>query len=575
MTGLQKAVRTWQCHVLGVIALAIAVFLPVTATAGERRASMVLDANTGKILHSHAIDEPRFPASLTKMMTLYIAFEMIEQGRLSPSTRIKISPQAASAAPSKLGLEPGEDIALEDAIRIIITKSANDISVAVAERIAGTEAQFAALMTQKARHLGMTATTFRNANGLPDSGQVTTARDMVTLALRLNDDFPRFYKYFSTRSFAYNGSVYRNHNTMLGWYQGMDGLKTGYTSASGFNLVASVRRDGKHVIGAVFGGSSAGARNAYMRAILDRAIAQASTTVTRKPIVVARQGKAMVAAVARRPEPAAPALVEPVKAAAPPLLPHERARMANSSAAKTTPRMAEAAMPPPVIRVAENDTPRSEPTPPSSPPVEIARVRVRPVVIAPRPLPPAQPAVRMDDRQISQDEPIARQVPLRPSILPSESAPVASAPPQAVAAVPSPMPSGPVRGNPPSSLQAQAERLQRQDAMAPAQRASLGFATAAASPPTFAPPPAAVANGGFMVQIGAFSTEGEAQRQLQTVQAKSGSLLSSARPMTQPVQAGNKQLYRARFAGLDSSRATNVCTELRRQQIDCLVLRGN
>jgi D-alanyl-D-alanine carboxypeptidase len=577
MTGFRKAVMIWQRQVLSVIAFISFLLLPATAMASERRASMVLDANSGKILHAQAIDEPRYPASLTKLMTLYIVFEMMEQGRLSPSTRIRISPHAASVAPSKLGLDPGEEIALEDAIRIIVTKSANDIAVAVAERIAGTEPQFAALMTQKARHLGMSATTFRNANGLPDPKQVTTARDMITLALHLNDDFPRFYKYFSTRRFTYAGSTYRNHNTMLGWYQGMDGLKTGYTSASGFNLVASVRRGGKHVVGVVFGGSSAGARNAYMRAILDRALAHASTTVTRKPMMIAHQRQpAVVAAAASSRE--APPLVEPVRSATPPLLPHQRLRMANAGASRQASRIGDVPRLP-VVRVADNGIPRAEPAIPSSPPIEIARVRIRPVVIAPRqprqaPMPREAPAPRMYDQQAPQEEAAVRPAwPPAPSR--AEEAPV-DAPPRPLAATPAAMtvPSGPIRGNPPSSLQAQAERLQRQEAMAMQPRASLGFATAAATrpPAPMAPPTAA---GGFVVQIGAFLTENEAQRQLQAVQARSGGLLSQAQPFTQPVRSGDRQLYRARFAGFDSSRAASVCTELRRQHVDCLVLRGN
>jgi D-alanyl-D-alanine carboxypeptidase len=199
----------------------------------KKSAVLVIDGNTGRVLHQSAADEPRHPASLAKMMTIYLAFELIEQGRLGYQTKIKFSANAAAAAPSKLDLEEGEEIALIDAIKVLITKSANDVAIAVAEHIAGSEEKFARLMTRKAHQLGMSATTFRNASGLPDDAQVTTARDMVTLALRLQDDFPKHYPLFATRTASYKNEEFRNHNTLLFHYEGTDGLKTGYTRASG------------------------------------------------------------------------------------------------------------------------------------------------------------------------------------------------------------------------------------------------------------------------------------------------------------------------------------------------------
>ncbi len=255
----------------------------VPAQAAGKSAVLVIDANTGRVLYQSAADEPRHPASLTKMMTIYIAFELIEQGRLSYQTKIKFSANAAAQAPSKLDVAEGEEITLLDAIKILVTKSANDVAVALAEHIAGSEARFARLMTQKARQLGMTATVFRNASGLPDDQQVTTARDMVTLALRLQDDFPRLYALFATRTTTYKDETFRNHNTLLFHYRGTDGLKTGYTRASGFNLVASVRRGKKHVIGAIFGGASASSRNTAMRTFLNMGLVKASSEKTRPP----------------------------------------------------------------------------------------------------------------------------------------------------------------------------------------------------------------------------------------------------------------------------------------------------
>jgi D-alanyl-D-alanine carboxypeptidase len=248
-----------------------------------RHAAMILDANTGAVLHNDNADERRHPASLTKMMTLYLTFEIIEQGRMSMSSKVTISQEAASVAPSKLDLDPGEEITVREAIFALITKSANDVAVALAEKIGGSERNFVRLMNAKARELGMTRTNFENASGLPDGDQVTSARDMITLGLHLQDDYPQYYGMFATRSFSFRGRSYRNHNTLMNNFGGIDGIKTGYTRDSGFNLVTSVRRNGRHLVGAVFGGGSAAARNGEMRVLLTRAFNRASRVKTRKP----------------------------------------------------------------------------------------------------------------------------------------------------------------------------------------------------------------------------------------------------------------------------------------------------
>jgi D-alanyl-D-alanine carboxypeptidase len=275
------------------VAAALALTLTIAATrpvdaADPRAASMVIDANTGAVLHNKGGDELVYPASLTKMMTLYMTFELIELGRLDYDSKIKMTQEGADAAPSKLDLDAGDELTVVDAIKALVTKSANDVAIALAMHIGGTETNFARLMTRKARDLGMQNTTFRNASGLPDPGQKTTARDMITLGLRLQDDFPRHYRLFSTRTFSFRGKTYRNHNSLLTRYQGTDGIKTGYTRASGFNLVSSVRRDGKHVVAAVFGGDTARERNAKMQSLLTSALAKASRQATRKPALVAR-----------------------------------------------------------------------------------------------------------------------------------------------------------------------------------------------------------------------------------------------------------------------------------------------
>ena len=220
--------------------------LAAPAEAAARHAVLVLDANTGRPLYQKSADAPRHPASLTKLMTLYLLFELIEQGRLTLASKISFSANAVAVQPSKLGVEAGTEITVIDAIKALIVKSANDVAIAVAEHIAGSEEQFAALMTRKAHELGMKATEFRNASGLPDRDQVTTARDMMTLALRLYDQFPEYYPLFATRTFTWGDDTYRNHNRLLFRYKGLDGMKTGYIRASGFNLVASARRGKKY-----------------------------------------------------------------------------------------------------------------------------------------------------------------------------------------------------------------------------------------------------------------------------------------------------------------------------------------
>lgn len=263
-------------------ALLIGVAGNAVAAHAAKSASIVVDANTGKVLQSSSSEDLRYPASLTKMMTLYLIFEQIEDGALSYGTDIVASARAAAKPASKLGLKPGQRISVRTAISALIVKSANDVATAVAEHIGGSEAGFAKLMTAKARELGMPRTVFRNASGLPDSKQVTTAREMVTLALRLQDHFPNHYHNFKMTDFSYAGKRYRTHNAIVRSFPGADGLKTGYIRASGFNIVSSVRRGRKHVIAAVFGGKTASQRNRRARLLLTRALAKAATTRTRK-----------------------------------------------------------------------------------------------------------------------------------------------------------------------------------------------------------------------------------------------------------------------------------------------------
>jgi len=255
-----------------IIAIAIAV-ISASPEAQAKYASIIIDADTGEVLHEVNADSLNYPASLTKMMTLYLVFEAIDNGQLTLDQRLPVSAHAANRAPTKLGLQPGESVAVRDIILGLVTKSANDAAAVAAEGLAGSENAFAERMTQKARRLGMKNTFFHNASGLPDPMQKTTARDLATLARALYRDFPDHYHYFATREFVYHGAVHANHNHLMNSFQGMDGIKTGYINASGFNLAASAKRDNRRLIGVVMGGESARTRDAHMAQLLNQAFA--------------------------------------------------------------------------------------------------------------------------------------------------------------------------------------------------------------------------------------------------------------------------------------------------------------
>lgn len=241
------------------------------ADAKAKFSALAVDARTGDILFANDADGLRHPASLTKVMTLYILFQELKAGRLTLDSRLTVSRYASARPPTKLGVKPGDTVRVEDAIKALVTLSANDMAVAVGETISGSEAAFAKRMTATARSLGMSRTTFLNASGLPDPGQITTARDMATLGLRVQRDFPQYYPYFRITSFQYGKRTIRSHNRLLGRFEGTDGIKTGYIRASGFNLTTSAKRGDKRIIGVVMGGRTGRARDNYMIAMLDKA----------------------------------------------------------------------------------------------------------------------------------------------------------------------------------------------------------------------------------------------------------------------------------------------------------------
>ena len=525
---------------------------PAKKAPPPKQSAMIIDGNTGAVLHDDAADELRFPASLTKVMTLYMVFSEIEQGRLSFSSRITASARAAAAPPSKLDLKPGDTISVADAVKALVVRSANDVAVAVAEHIGGSEPAFARAMTQRARQIGMSSTVFHNASGLPEPRQITTARDMLTLALRIQDDFPKHYHYFSTSTFSFGDKTWRSHNTLMRSFPGMDGMKTGYIRASGFNLVSSVRTGNKHIVGVVFGGQTAAARNAHMQGLLFRALERASTQRTRKA------SQPLIARKRPAPQPAAPQQVE----------------MAWATESRPAPPPARATPPP--VKAAAKAPPKQPPPPPARAPRpqadQIAQVleqgdahdqspdgyhgapefdlfalreamsETTVTAHAERPAPPpvAHAAASPNARDIAGL--------IRNSLVEGAPQPRRAQPQQVAQDV----------ARPPSTLDSQARQLGMEVAALPNQQ------FAARGP----------AAGGFDVQIGAYVSAEEAQRRIEQVRGRTGNLLSGYGGATIPVQTADQQIFRARFVNFDERSATSTCLELRRMAIDCLVMRA-
>jgi len=251
----------------------VSAFAIAPAAHAEKYAAIVIDADTGEVLHARNEDDPRYPASLTKVMTLYLLFDAIESGEVTLTDRMTVSRTAAAQPPSNLRLRAGDRMRVEDAIYALVTKSANDVAVVVAEYLAGSERAFAQRMTDKARELGLMNTTFRNASGLPDTAQISTARDMAILADALMDNHANYYHYFQNQHFSWGGTTYRNHNELVRSLEGVDGIKTGYTRASGFNLMTSAIRDDRRVIAIMLGGATARSRNAHVEELVEAAFA--------------------------------------------------------------------------------------------------------------------------------------------------------------------------------------------------------------------------------------------------------------------------------------------------------------
>ncbi|SFI24833.1 D-alanyl-D-alanine carboxypeptidase family protein [Nitrosomonas sp. Nm34] len=285
------------------LAVLLLLFLVSQVQANPRHASIVIDVDTAQVLHESHADASRYPASLTKMMTLYMLFEAVEKRKMSLDTSMRVSTHAASMPPTNIRLRSGDVLSVRDAIPALIVRSANDVAAVVAEALGGTEANFGRMMTDKARKLGMHSTIFRNASGLPHSEQRTTARDMAILSTRLMKDFPQYYHYFSTQSFRYKGITYHSHNRMVRNIPGVDGLKTGFIRASGFNVATSAKRGNRRVIGVVMGGQSATSRDQHMAQLLDRSFTQSVMAKSARNVSNMVDARSVVAMRASMPTP--------------------------------------------------------------------------------------------------------------------------------------------------------------------------------------------------------------------------------------------------------------------------------
>jgi D-alanyl-D-alanine carboxypeptidase len=547
-------------------------------------ASIIVDGNSGATLSANNPDAIRRPASLTKIMTLYLLFERLDAGKMKLDTEMEVSEHASEQAPTKLGLRPGQTIRVEDAIKGLVTRSANDAAVVIAEAIAGDEGDFAKQMTRKARSLGMTRTVYRNASGLPDDDQVTTARDQSTLGRAIQDRFPRYYRYFSTVAFNYRGHSIRNHNRLLGNVEGVDGIKTGYTRASGFNLVTSMRRGNRHLVGVVMGGRSGGSRDATMRNLLAENLEKAATKRTvaaitersgsdanadvaeaeaqsRSTQTVQTQGAVQVASASSE-----PATAPPVRSAARSIFAAATAAVPPQAKAEPAPLTNGVIQTQPIAAIPGSSEPMK--------PVKVKTVQVKagqmqlasagsqqPATPMTSAIPPARPDVpetssaivaRAETNKIEtrKTEVAATELPRQPAnhgtgngllgVLPASSVPPSSTSQAMSYADPTPRP------------QPQPLAVQQNGAIKPV-----------------------AAHTGWIVQVGALETESEARQRIEAARNQARGLLAKADPFTEPVVAkGDRKLFRARFAGLDRDQAEAVCRTLKRSDISCIAVRN-
>ena len=526
---------------MGVVtSLAIAMTTPADAARRKARfasggyappyASIVVDSKTGKILQGDSVDEPRIPASITKVMSLYLLFEQLERGRMQLDTPLTVSEYAASQPPTKLGLRPGSTIEVEDAIRAMVTLSANDVSVVVAENIAGSEDAFAQMMTRKAREIGMNSSAFYNPHGLPHSPpNITTARDLSVLGRAIQDRFPKYFAYFQTRSFKYGHRTIRGHNRLLGKVEGVDGIKTGYTRLSGFNLLTSVNTDSRSIVAVVLGGRSGASRDQRMAALIDDQLPRAYAGARIAPPVVEKNVQpAMVAeAPVRRPvepsvEAAATTLAVPVKvASATPQAPVPQAPVVQAQPERK-PLDLNTLRPVVASAVGASTT-----TTPSS------TVRWQK---GQEPLPLNAQAYAAFQNDAAQAQAPAAQKASVPAKI--EARLEQPAPP------PAPVRTASLKVEPPKTEKAEAKKAER---------------------------PAVT---GWVIQLGATDDEDKAKAMLDAARGRAGKLLGKASPFTEKVAVKGSTLYRARFSGFNEpDDAERACKALKKSGFSCFASR--
>ncbi len=483
--------------------------------------SIVVDAKSGKVLHAEDPDGIRHPASITKVMTLYLLFEQLEAGRLSLSTPLEVSAEAAAKPPTKLGLRPGSTITVEDAIKGVITKSANDAATVIAENLGGDEERFASAMTRKARALGMVNTVYRNASGLPDPEQVTTARDLAVLGRAIQERFPKYYRYFSTRSFAFHGRTIRGHNRVMERMDGVDGIKTGYTNASGYNLLSSVKRDGRQLVAVVMGGHTGAWRDMRMQQLLTANIEKASDG------------------------------------------PKVAFALADTAEGRKAPLTVKASIPGP--RRAPGEEPERKE-------VERNEKASAPMVLASAPA--ARPA---SVTGMAPPSPVSAFVamPQPKAAVPAMPLPIAQTPPPARPGTLGTLPASSLRGDRTSAIGANVRT-----ASASTDDDSDDVATTASPAPikTVAASPAQVTaakrSGEWSIQIGAFPTLSAARDTLSKAKSSGGRAMASAQDYTEEVKVGRGTLVRGRFAGFDRAGADAACKALKAHAFGCMPVRN-
>jgi D-alanyl-D-alanine carboxypeptidase len=515
-------------------------------------AAMIVDGNSGRTLYARNENELRHPASVTKVMTLYLLFEQLEKGKLRMDSEIEISSHAAAQAPSKLGLRPGSTIEVEDAIKAVVTKSANDIACAIAEKIGGDEDTFAEMMTRKAHALGMTRTNYANASGLPNDEQITTAHDLTILGRAIQERFPRYYRYFSTRAFHYGGSYMPNHNHLLGRIEGLDGIKTGYTRASGFNLLTSVHRDGHWIVGVVLGGTSGASRDRMMANLIEEHIdegarSRTANTITEQP---ASDSRSETRPEFARPEPARPepARPEPVR---PEPVRAEPIKVEPPRAPKSEYEFVERFEPVQTISRPQSNVAAYAPT--TSPMAALPALQERP-----------RPAFIAGTVRASADDATAQRP--RAALDGSTGRPTSASMGAGLTATPSSARwvVGPAAAK--AKSEGRVDMARAEPARAPAPRPQ------AEEEPSFRS--GRPQNAGWMIQIGATEDADKAQELLARAKSEGHAVLGRAHAFTEKVQKGHETLWRARFAGLEEDSAEAACRTLKRVGFSCFATRN-